>query len=79
MNHEMTLDEFLELTSAIKGYRPKSLRLGQWAYTLLFDYHQQIAQAINGTEFDPFFDDSRIPAFLGKLLTIVRVDTEDDQ
>jgi len=68
----MTLQEFLELTSAIKGYRPKCLRLGQWAYNLLYDHHPEIASRLSGTEYDPFHDESRIPAFLRQLLLFVK-------
>lgn len=72
MKREMTLNEFLELATAIKGYRPKSLRLGQWAFNLLSDYHPQIAQVLSGTEYDPFHDDTKIPAFLRQLLLFVK-------
>lgn len=39
-------------------------RRGQYAANLLFMHRNDLSNRINGTEIDPFYDDSRIEAFL---------------
>jgi hypothetical protein len=39
------------------------LRLGQIAYNLLSDCRKDLSEKVVGTEFDPFYDDSKLPAF----------------
>lgn len=42
----------------------KSLRKGQVYYSVLHDIRPDLAAAVNGTERDPFYDDSRLLTFL---------------
>lgn len=42
---------------------PSGIRRGQHAYNMLYDIRPDLARRINGTEFDPFYMDSKLPAF----------------
>lgn len=43
------------------------IRPGQQAFNLLMATDPALAEAIRGTEFDPFYDDRRIESFLGRI------------
>jgi hypothetical protein len=44
--------------------RYRGLRGGQSFYNVLSYHRPDLAQKIAGTEFDPYYDDKNIPAFL---------------
>lgn len=71
MKTAITIDQFLDLAIAIYGKRPKELRLGQWAFNLLFESHPFIADVICGGDCDPFHRDELMPSFLKKVLDFV--------
>ena len=48
---------------------PKEWRKGQAYFNILRVMHEEIAEEIRGTEFDPFHHDDRIPALEEYLLT----------
>ena len=43
------------------------LRKGQAYFNYLYQLHPDVADEIRGTEFDPFYNDSRIEKFLNKI------------
>jgi hypothetical protein len=64
----MTREEFDAFIASLSYHkRQRFLRKGQWMFNLLWTCFPDIADKIRTTEFDPFFDDSRIPAFLKHL------------
>jgi len=60
------LDFCVEVSKAINTRHP-SLRRGQVAYNLLFDFRPDLAREIVGTNVDPFHDDSKINMFMHRL------------
>ncbi len=42
----------------------KALRTGQAMYNTLSDMNEELANEVNGTEYDPFYNDARIGKFL---------------
>jgi hypothetical protein len=42
---------------------PHPLREGQIAFNRLYVLNPELAEQVRGTEADPFYDDSRLPAF----------------
>jgi hypothetical protein len=45
--------------------RPPEWRRGQAAFNLLEETHPEFAESVRGTPLDPFYDDKRLPNFLG--------------
>jgi len=43
-------------------------RSGQYAFNLLVKVRPDIAELLRGSDFDPFHDDSRLPAFYSFVL-----------
>lgn len=64
----MKFSEWADFVNGFTGDRPKELRLGQWAFKLLYDSRPDVANIISGTDADPFYRDDRVPAFLCMLL-----------
>lgn len=64
----MKFSEWADFVNGFTGDRPPGLRLGQWAFTLLYHSHTDVANIISGTDADPFYRDDRVPAFLCTLL-----------
>ena len=46
-------------------------RIGQKAFNDLYESNPKIADAIRGTEYDPFYDDSRIDKFKAKVAELM--------
>lgn len=46
----------------------KSLRKGQAYFNILYSLNKDLAMEINDTEFDPFYDDSRLGNFIAYLM-----------
>lgn len=44
--------------------RDTELRAGQLFYNVLWDFRPGLATQIQGTELDPYYDDTRLSAFL---------------
>ena len=42
-------------------------RIGQKAFNDLYESNPKIADAIRGTEYDPFYVDDRLPEFYAKV------------
>lgn len=55
-------------------------REGQKAFNLLYKYYPLIADKIRATEFDPFYDNSKLPAFYGEVgrLLLLHLSTKDE-
>lgn len=51
---------------------PRPLRAGQEAFNQLASSDPEIAEEIRGTPFDPFYDDSRMPAFCERVAELRR-------
>lgn len=66
----MSFDQFVDFVNVFGGERPKHLRLGQWAYNVLWEQFPAIARAVVVQEptVDPFYRDELMPAFLAYLL-----------
>lgn len=47
-------------------------RRGQRAFNELYEQDREIADAIRATEFDPFYDDSRLDAFHARVAQLRR-------
>lgn len=45
-------------------------REGQRAFNELYQDEPEIADAIRGTEYDPFYLDERLPAFLARVAVL---------
>lgn len=71
MKTAITIDQFCDFVNGFSGERPKELRLGQWAFTRLFESHPFIADVICGSDCDPFHRDELMPVFLKKVLDFV--------
>jgi len=65
----MTTKEVKELRNHANNIRRMvpNIREGQALMNGLFAWHAETYQAITNTDVDPFYDDSRIPAFLAKI------------
>lgn len=60
----MTEDEFfVEVTRRVFA-SDDDLRVGQTMFNLLQEMNPELADAIRGTPFDPFYDDGKIALFL---------------
>ena len=60
----MTPEQAYHLAKKIYGQRPEHLRLGQWAFSCLYDMLPELANEIRGNDqLDPFYVDSRMAAF----------------
>jgi len=44
-------------------YKRMGLRYGQWLFNELYEHNEKLGDEIRGTSSDPFYNDSRIPAF----------------
>jgi hypothetical protein len=51
---------------------PSPLRAGQKAFNQLASSDPEIAEEIRGTPCDPFYDDSRMPAFCERVAELRR-------
>lgn len=65
----LRFSEWADFVNGFTGERPRELRLGQWAFNLLYESHPEIANMIADTDADPFYRDDLVPAFLCRLLT----------
>lgn len=72
----MTIEQFAYFVYRTTGVRPTELRLGQWMFNELRNEFPDIAGQIIGTEYDPFYVDSKIPAFLKRVLDFVKVNSD---
>lgn len=63
----MSFDEFLEYVVAFLNDCPGEMRIGQFAFSQLFQSHRDIAEEISGTDDDPFYDDTRLMRFLQRV------------
>jgi len=68
----MNNEEYLDFINGFSGIRPEGIRLGQYAYNLLFEGYPEIANKITGTECDPFYNDKMLQKFLSKILECVK-------
>lgn len=59
-------DDFLDAAALLSVDEPV-LRVGQVYYIVLSGMHPEIADQINDTAADPFYDDSRLPAFFHRV------------
>lgn len=51
------------LSNVVYHECPKNLRVGQFLVNRVHDAYPDFIRLITATEFDPFYDDRRIPAF----------------
>lgn len=61
----MTYEEYLKFLA--EGYRPTPWRIGQYYFNTLLHVRPDLAEEIRTSVLDPFYDDTRIPAFLAAL------------
>ena len=55
---------------------PKFLRRGQFLYNSIRDKFPEITKELNGTEFDCYYSDDRIMAFIAKAIELYYVKDE---
>lgn len=67
---EQSFYEFADFINIISGERPEHLRLGQYAFNVLWEEHPEIAARIRGTASDPFYEDGRMPQFISAVLML---------
>lgn len=67
----MNLKEFSELIKSMSGHKDPCLRRGQFMFNTLYRRYPAIANRIDGTEFDPFYVDDRIPKFISYLTEFI--------
>jgi hypothetical protein len=65
-----TLQIFQKFGEVKKNYKRQGLRYGQAVYNCLATFAPDIAEKIQGTEFDPFFDDNKVGAFMNEVFRI---------
>lgn len=53
--------------------KPEKIRRGQDDFNFVYKHWPEVAQAIEGTEDDPFYDDERIWAFWNKVNELLPV------
>jgi len=63
----MSTDRLATFNSALRSalHNRGALRSGQVYFNTLHDLEPTLADAIRGTMDDPFYDDGRIPEFMG--------------
>lgn len=60
----MTLETF---TLIVNGPHRRGWRRGQYLFNTLNEVRPDIAEAIRGTDVDPFYTDHRIPAAMARI------------
>lgn len=60
----LTYDGWLLVVFQDMHIAARQQRIGQYLYNRLFGYNPDLANSITATEFDPFYNDNRVPAFL---------------
>lgn len=60
----MTREQIMEQLRRAISNPGQGIRRGQAAFNKLHDMRPNLAYTINGTEYDPFYDDEKIPAFV---------------
>jgi hypothetical protein len=60
------------------GKYPDEWRRGQTAFNFVFDTYPDIANELRATEFDPFYNDSRLPAFWEQVEKLYKEQVEKD-
>jgi hypothetical protein len=61
----MALQQFMKIYN--KHYSDGNQRKGQAAFNALYEMSPVLADKIRTTEFDPFYQDSKIPAFMREV------------
>ncbi len=59
-NSNFTYEDWCKALSLCK---PGFIRKGQAHFNLLYNLNPELAQEVTDTEVDPFYDDTRLPAF----------------
>lgn len=57
----MTFEEFVLSVADVE--RPSHIRVGQHAFNMLFDVKPKLAEKIRGTDYDPFYFDTKLDKF----------------
>jgi len=64
-------DKMNELLEVAQEQRPKEWRFGQAVFNYAYEEYPNAADKIRGTEDDCFYDDSKIPKFIKKLMKLL--------
>lgn len=56
----LTYDQYVQLCAV---EHDADLRSGQWAFNVLYQIRPDLADAVRTTVRDPFYQDSKLPAF----------------
>jgi hypothetical protein len=62
--------------STIKKMETNKLRVGQKAFNDFAEKYPELVEKITGTEFDPFYDDSKIESFYLRVNTLLNLRTK---
>ena len=52
-----------KFTDSYRAEMPITWRVGQGAFNLLVQIRPDIAEMVRGSDYDPFYDNSRLPLF----------------
>jgi len=67
------VDPYMKFAEFLDGYFATVLdnqRSGQYLFNFLYHSRPEIADAIRDTECDPFYDDTRIPLAINRILEL---------
>ena len=64
---DMTFEEFWVDYSATYQHAATTQRTGQYFFNRLYDFRPDLADQIRGTEYDPFYDDLKVPKAAAKV------------
>lgn len=68
------MKEFMEYLKAVFTYMARHhgrYRSGQAYFNVLSDMRPDLAERFTGKEFDPYYDDTKIPAFLTSVCSLM--------
>jgi hypothetical protein len=64
----MKFNEYMKLVNELKNAYPE-WRMGQTFFNALQEIDEELADSVRGREADPFYQDEKIPEFLGVVAT----------
>jgi hypothetical protein len=70
----MNLTQFIHFADQHYNLNRTHLRMGQAYFNALFMLRPNIAKEISGTDYDPFYQDDKLPVFLTKVEELLTAD-----
>jgi hypothetical protein len=69
VNHSRQFTKYLKEVVDVHDSAYPDLRWGQAYFNVLYSKKRRLADELRGTDFDPFYSDHKIPAFLDYIAT----------